>query len=134
LLSQVDDKEIAMTLSPLQAVRGALKAYVEKDRETLESLLDRDYHFTSPIDNALDRKTYFEKCWPNSTGMDAVTEIYGAEHGVQAFVVYELRFDSGKRIRNCEVHTVRNGKMIATEVYFGWDVPHPVPAGEHRNP
>jgi len=31
---------------------------------------------------------------------------------------------SGKRFRNCELHTVRNGKLVATEVYFGWDLPH----------
>lgn len=123
-----------MTRTPLQAVRGALQAYVDKDREAIESLLDPDYRFTSPIDNALNRKTYFEICWPNSKTTAAVELIHAAEDRSQAFVVYELRIASGKRIRNCEVHTVRNGKILATEVYFGWDLPHAVPLGEHADP
>jgi hypothetical protein len=31
------------------------------------------------------------------------------------------------------VHTVRNGKLIATEVYFGWNLPHQVPTGKHAD-
>jgi hypothetical protein len=34
-------------------------------------------------------------------------------------------------IRNSEVYTVRGGKLVATEVYFGWNVPHEVPRGTH---
>lgn len=37
--------------------------------------------------------------------------------------------DSGKRFRNSEAHTVRDGKLLATEVYFGWDLPHRAPEG-----
>jgi len=88
-----------------------------------------DYHFTSPIDNALDRMTYLERCWPNSKMMEAFDYIYGAEFGDHALIVYEARTNSGKRFRNSEVHTVRDGKLVATEVYFGWDLPHRAPAG-----
>jgi hypothetical protein len=35
----------------------------------IEALIADDYHFTSPIDNSLDRDTYFEVCWPNSKAM-----------------------------------------------------------------
>ena len=31
----------------------------------MERLIAEDFHFTSPLDNRLDRKTYFERCWPN---------------------------------------------------------------------
>jgi hypothetical protein len=27
-------------------------------------------------------------------------------------------------IRNSEVHTVRDGKRLAAEAYFGWELPH----------
>ena len=30
---------------------------------------------------------------------------------------------------DCHDHTVRDGKLIATEVYFGWDLPHAAPRG-----
>src|SRR3954469_9532777 len=46
--------------------RAAYEAYVTKDRSALERLLAKDFHFTSPLDNRLDRETYFRRCWPNS--------------------------------------------------------------------
>jgi hypothetical protein len=48
-----------------------------------------------------------------------------------AFIVYEGHTASGKSFRNCEVHTVRDSKLIAKEVYFGWDLPHKVRKGSH---
>jgi len=55
--------------------------------------------------------------------------VYQMKDGDRAFIVYEARTSSGKTFRNSEVHTVRNGKLIATEVYFGWDLPHRAPRG-----
>jgi ketosteroid isomerase-like protein len=118
-----------MTASPLAVARGCMKAYVAKDRAAIETLIDKDYHFTSPIDNALDRATYFARCWPNSKEMTGFDTIYQAEDDDRAFVVYQGHTRSGKTFRNSEVHTVRNGKLIATEVYFGWDLPHKAPQG-----
>jgi len=115
----------------LAVVRACLKAYVDKDRNAIEALIAGDYHFTSPLDNALDRTSYFAICWPNSKAMKSFDFIAGAEDGDRAFVVYEGETLAGKRFRNCEVHTVRGGKLISTEVYFGWNVPHPAPAGKH---
>jgi hypothetical protein len=120
-----------MNTSPLAVARSCLQAYVDKDREAIEALIADGYHFTSPIDNALDRKSYFEICWPNSEAMAGFDLIYQTEEGDRAFVVYEGRTSIGKTFRNCEVHTVRNGRLLATEVYFGWDIPHKVPDGKH---
>jgi hypothetical protein len=44
-------------------------------------------------------------------------------------VVYEARMVNGKRLRNAEMHTVRGGKLVSVEVYFGWDLPHKAPIG-----
>jgi ketosteroid isomerase-like protein len=120
-----------MNTSPLAIARACLQAYVDKDRAAIEALIADDYHFTSPIDHALDRKTYFELCWPNSRALTGFDYIYQIEDGNCAFVVYEAHTDSGKTFRNCEVYAVRNGQLVATEVYFGWDVPHKVPKGKH---
>ena len=122
-----------MSHTALNIARACLQAYVHKDRAVIEALLDENYHFTSPIDNALDRATYMQICWPNSSSMTSVDDIYGSEDGDRAFIVYEARTSSGKRFRNCEVHTVRNGKLLATEVYFGWNLPHKVPSGKHMD-
>ena len=120
-----------MATDALAVVRACLKAYVDKDRNAIEALIAGDYLFTSPLDNALDRATYFAICWPNSKAVKSFDFIAGAEDGDRAFVVYEGETLAGKRFRNCEVHTVRGGKLVSTEVYFGWNVPHPAPAGKH---
>jgi hypothetical protein len=117
--------------TPLAVVRACLQAYVRNDRRGLELLLDPEYRFTSPIDNALDRETYMRICWPNSAAITGFDLIHEAEDGNRAFIVYEGRTSAGKRFRNCEMHTARDGKLLRTEVYFGWDVPHKVPVGGH---
>ena len=120
-----------MKPTALTVARACLKAYVDKDRAMLETMLADDFHFTSPIDNALDRATYLQVCWPNSAVMTGVDEIHEVDDKDRAFIVYEARTTSGKRFRNCEMYTVRDGKLVATEVYFGWDLPHRVPQGAH---
>jgi len=118
---------------PLSVARACYDAYAGKDRQKLESLLEAGYRFTSPIDNALDRATYLKVCWPNSAELDDFTIIHEAAVGDRAFVVYEVT-RAGQRMRNSELHTVHGGKLAATEVYFGWNLPHDVPKGQHRNP
>ena len=117
-----------MSITPLQAVRASLQAYVDKDRAAIEALLADDFRFTSPIDNALDRATYFERCWPNSGSIQSFSIVHEAENGEHAFVVYEATTAS-KRFRNSEMHTCRGGRIVSVEVYFGWDLPHPAAPG-----
>ena len=122
-----------MATDALAVVRACLRAYVDKDRTAIEALIAGDYHFTSPIDNALDREACFAICWPNSAAMRSFDFITGVEDGGRAVVVYEGETLAGKRFRNCEVHTVRGGRLVSTEVYFGWNVPHKVPLGKHAD-
>ena len=122
-----------MSTSPLAIARACLQAYVDKDRSAIEALLDDDFHFTSPLDNALDRATYFEICWPNSTVMASFENLYEFEQGDRACIVYEANTTTGERLRNAELYTVRRGKLVATEVYFGWNVPHKVSRGTHSD-
>jgi hypothetical protein len=51
------------------------------------------------------------------------------EQDERAFIVYEAHTTDGRRFRNAEVHTVRGDKLVAVEVYFGWNVPHNAPPG-----
>jgi predicted enzyme related to lactoylglutathione lyase len=111
-----------------QLSRACLQAYVDKDREAAERMIAPDFHFTSPLDNAIDRAKYFERCWPNSRSMHAVEVVESVDDGDRAFLVYEV--DTGsKRFRNCEMHMSRGGKLVSVEVYFGWDLPHPARPG-----
>lgn len=117
-----------MAQRSLSIVRAVLKAYTNHDRNAIEGLIADDYHFSSPMDNRLDRATYFSRCWSNNKTIDAFEEIHAAENGAVAYVVY-VGSAGGHRFRNCEVHTVRDGKLVETEVYFGWDIPHKAPQG-----
>jgi hypothetical protein len=115
--------------SPVAVVKAALQAYVDKDRTAIEAVIGDPYAFTSPLDNALDRQTYFDRCWPNSQNMTTVQLIHAIEDGDRAYVVYEAS-TMDKRFRNAELHTVRGGRIVATEVYFGWDLPHKAAPGK----
>ena len=114
-------------------VRACFTAYATQDREAIEELLADDFHFTSPLDNRIDRATYFEVCWPGSKRAEGFDIVRLTVDGDHAFVTYEGQMGK-KRFRNTEVHTVRGGKIAEVEVYFGWDVPHPVKPGKHKDP
>ena len=118
-----------MEKNPVTAARAAYEAYVRKDRAAMEALVAPEYRFTSPLDNGLDRATYFARCWPNSAQFASIDLVQAVEAGDQAFVVYEGHTSAGKSFRNCELHTVRNGRLVATEVYFGWNLPHKAKPG-----
>ena len=120
-----------MTKRPTDVVRACLEAYAKHDRAALEALVAADYTFTSPMDNALDRDGYFRICWPENKQFEAFEIVHEAEDREHAFVTYEARMTSGHRFRTTELNTVRAGKLVATEVYFGWDLPHKVKRGEH---
>jgi len=118
-----------MKNDPIAIARACLEAYVAKDRAAIERLIAEDFHFTSPIDNRLDRATYFARCWPNSEQMAAVEFVQAMEKGERAFIVYEARMLDGKRFRNAELYSTRNGQLVDVEVYFGWNLPHPAAPG-----
>jgi ketosteroid isomerase-like protein len=110
------------------------QAYVDKNRDAIETLLSEDFHFTSPLDNRLSRGTYFDRCWKNcetTTGFSFVNLLSEGEH---VFVTYEGQNTNGKRFRNTEIITVRDGKIVEVEVYFGWSIPHEAPEGGFINP
>ena len=111
-------------------VHACFKSYVDKDRPTIEALISQDFHFTSPLDNRIDRQTYLERCWPNSVNMVAVDFKHVVVKDEKAFVTYECRMNDGKQLRNTELFIVRQGKVVDVEVYFGWSLPHEAPVGK----
>jgi ketosteroid isomerase-like protein len=113
--------------------RAGYDAYVTKDRAAIEALIAGDFHFTSPLDNRLDRATYFERCWPNSESTEGFDFIHLVADGERVFVTYEGRA-RGRRFRNTELVTVKNGQITDVEVYFGWTIPHEAPPGGFVDP
>jgi ketosteroid isomerase-like protein len=122
-------------MSDLREIAKAYyRAYERHDRSFMEENLAADFTFTSPFDDHIDRAAYFERCWPNSEAMEGFEAIHGCEAGERAFLIYEARVTSGKRFRNCEVYTARDGQLTSVEVYFGWNLPHEAPPGGFVDP
>jgi ketosteroid isomerase-like protein len=118
-----------MSIDPISIARKSYRAFVEKDRATMEALLADDFHFTSPLDNRIDREIYFKRCWPNNKTIVDFDFVHLAGAGEQAFVTYEGQKSDGGRFRNTEILTVRDGKIVEVEVYFGWSIPHKAQVG-----
>ena len=118
----------------ISIARASYEAYVHKDRAAIESLIDDDFHSTSPLDNRIDRRSYFERCWPNSQRIGNFQFINLVQHGEKVFVTYDGTNVNGGRFRNAEILTVRNRRIVEAEVYFGWSIPHPAPTGGFKNP
>jgi ketosteroid isomerase-like protein len=119
---------------PISITKRAYKAYVDKDRSVIEQLIADDFHFTSPLDNRIDRRIYFERCWPNSEWITDFKFIHILQEGSRVFVTYEGRSTGGKGFRNTEIITVRQGQIVEVEVYFGWSLPHEAPSGGFTGP
>jgi len=109
--------------------KAAYQAYVTKDRAAIEKLIADDFHFTSPVDNRLDRDTYFRRCWPGNEVIAAFDFVHVVPDADRVFVTYEGRFTNGKRFRNTEILTIRDQQITEVEVYFGWSLPHKAPQG-----
>ena len=109
--------------------RAAYEAYETKDRAALEKVIAEDFHFTSPLDNRLDRETYFRRCWPNSKAIEAFDFVNLVTDGDRVFVTYVGRNTDGRRFRNTEILTIRDQQIVDVEVYFGWSLPHRAPQG-----
>ena len=109
--------------------RAAYEAYVAKDRAAIERLITPDFHFTSPLDNRIDRATYFARCWPNSETMKGFEFINLIVDRDRVFVTYEGHQANGRVFRNTEIVTVRQDQIVEVEVYFGWSIPHEAKPG-----
>lgn len=116
-------------MSNLDIARQSYLAFAHSDRAANEAVIADDFRFTSPLDNEIDRATYFQRCWPNHEGITDFRFVRMVEHGDEVLVTYEGTGASGNVFRNTEVLTIRDGKIVEVEVYFGWNVPHDAPAG-----
>src|SRR4051794_36626734 len=86
-------------------VRRCFAAYTTHDRAALEPLIAPDFHFTSPYDDAIDRDTYFTRCWPGNERMRTIEVERTVADGDAMFATYLLITKDGKRIHNTEHFT-----------------------------
>ena len=118
-----------MSADTIAVARAGYDAHVKKDRNAIEALISEDFRFTSPIDNRLDRATYFKRCWPNSRNVQEFQFVSLVPDKDRVFVTYVGRNIDGHRFQNTEIITVRAQQIANVEVYFGWSIPHVAPEG-----
>jgi len=110
--------------SKADTVRRLFGAYRTNERALAEQILADDFTFTSPYDDAIDKTTYFERCWPESVRfveqylVEQVLEKV-VEDGDDVFVLYRCRTKDGKEFRNTELHSFSGERIRKVSVYFG---------------
>ncbi|WP_202081485.1 nuclear transport factor 2 family protein [Caldalkalibacillus salinus] len=102
-------------------VRGYFNAYETKERETLEGLLSRDFTFSSPVDDKIDRGTYFARCWPSCKDIHEYRIHHLFTDVNEAFVGYECELNSGVTFQNMEHFRFFDNQIKEIIVYFGYD-------------
>lgn len=100
-------------------VRSIFAAYLANDRKAVEDALTDDFRFTSPYDDAIDKPTYFERCWRNSDWIERheIERIFVGGDG--AFVTYLCVAKSGRQFRNTEFFRFSGDRVKSIDVYFG---------------
>jgi ketosteroid isomerase-like protein len=100
-------------------IRALFAAYRANDRASVENSFTDDFRFTSPYDDAIDKATYFERCWRGSDWIERqqLEKIFA--EGDEAFVTYEVATRDGKRFRNTEFFRFAGERVRSIDVYFG---------------
>ena len=102
-----------------EIIRGLFAAYLANDRQAVENALTEDFRFTSPYDDAIDKTTYFERCWRNADWIERHELERIFVEGDGAFVTYNCVAKSGRNFRNTEFFTLEGDKIKRIDVYFG---------------
>ena len=100
-------------------VRAYCGAYQSEDRAAAEALLTEDFRFTSPNDDAIDKATYFDRCWPTSGALHEQRIENILVEGEQAFVTYRCFAPNGESFRNTEFLTFSGERIASVNLYFG---------------
>ena len=106
--------------SPVDTVRAQFDAYRAQDLDAADRLLGDDLTFTSPQDDHIDKAAFLERCFPTADrfSYQEILQLVDTGDG-SAFVLYEYEGTTGERYRNTEYITVRDGRIVEIQVFFG---------------
>ena len=102
-----------------ETIRQIFAAYLANDRKVVENALGDDFRFTSPYDDAIDKPTYFDRCWKNSDWIERHELERIFVQGDEAFVTYRCIAKGGRDFRNTEFFVFEGDKVKRIDVYFG---------------
>jgi ketosteroid isomerase-like protein len=100
-------------------IRALFAAYLANNRKAVEDVLSPDFHFTSPYDDRIDKRTYFERCWRSSDWIERHELERIFVRGDEAFATYKCVAKGGKSFRNTEFFIFESEKVKSIDVYFG---------------
>jgi ketosteroid isomerase-like protein len=108
-----------MSAQKAKIIRALFAAYMANDRKAVEDALTEDFRFTSPYDDRIDKKTYFERCWRDTGWIERheLEKIFVESD--EAFVTYKCLARGGKSFRNTEFFAFEGDKIKRIDVYFG---------------
>jgi ketosteroid isomerase-like protein len=103
-----------------EVARAMFDSYLRQDRDAALRLVADEFVFTSPQDDHIDRAAFFERCFPTADRMRWQELRYVVPAGDDdVFVMYEYELQTGDRHRNTELLTIRDGRLVETQVFFG---------------
>src|SRR5262245_61798556 len=106
----------------VETAESMYRAFATGNREVVEAAFAPNFSFHSPPDPELDRDGYFERCWPGAGNRNEFEFVRTIAAGDEVIVTYEATRTDGSRFRNTEVLTFDGERIVAVEVYFGWDL------------
>jgi ketosteroid isomerase-like protein len=106
----------------IERARELYLAFAAGARDVVERLLTDDFTFSSPVDPALDRAGFFERCWPGAGRSQRFEFLRLIAAADEVIVTYEMTGAEGGRGRNTEILTFDGAQISRAEVYFGWEL------------
>lgn len=103
-------------------VRALYAAYLEGRKDIVDVMLTADFTFSSPRDDHIDRKAYFERCWPQPSPFKEMQIEYLGISGSEVVVRYRALKRDGGAFRNMETLRFKGDKLASVDVYFGRNV------------
>lgn len=106
-----------------ELVKEFLSAFSKADHnDFVENLLAPSFTFSAPPDPLLNRREFFEKCWPYGTNLKDLEYVRLFEVGDEVILTHDFVDPNGSKQRNTDIFTFDGERITRLEVYFGWEV------------
>ncbi|MBB6483111.1 nuclear transport factor 2 family protein [Rhizobium lusitanum] len=100
-------------------VKRLFAAYLAQRPEIVDAMLAPDFTFSSPRDDHIDRKSYFEQCWPKEKTFRDIHIEHLLADGDDVIVGYRAEKMDGGSFRNVELIRFAGDRILEVNVYFG---------------
>ncbi|TIX89811.1 nuclear transport factor 2 family protein [Rhizobium sp. P44RR-XXIV] len=112
----------SLEASRCDTVRRLFAAYVAQHPDIVEPMLAPDFTFSSPRDDHIDRRRYFEHCWPREKVFRDIHIEHLIADGGEVIVSYRAEKMDGGSFRNVELIRFAGDRIAEVNVYFGRNI------------